>query len=173
MSCSIIWIFEGIECLTLISTSWLCVWAVQWSVQDWSDTVLTNSVQSSVQLSTITEFSDPEYQYLNQHKNANTSLPFYFSRQLQFCFRSTPIPNATCDLGSVKFTIVNVTVHHVITCILSHLVWHRQRNNMRTCANAHAVMQSSCRFVKCPVSSVRCGCEASSLISLSSLLARS
>ena len=69
----------------------------------WSDTVLTNSVQSSVQLSTITEFSDPEYQYLDQHKNANTSLPFCFSRQLQFCFRSNPIPNATCDLGSVKF----------------------------------------------------------------------
>ena len=83
----------------------------------WSDTVLTNSVQSSVQLSTITEFSDPEYQYLDQHKNANTSLPFCFSRQMQFCFRSNPIPNATCDLGSVKFKIVNV-----ITCILSHLV---------------------------------------------------
>ena len=56
----------------------VCV-TVQWSVQDWSDTILTNSVQSSVQLSTITSFSDPEYQYLDQDKNANTSLPFCFS----------------------------------------------------------------------------------------------
>ena len=56
----------------------VCV-TVQWSVQDWSDTILTNSVQPSVQLSTITSFSDPEYQYLDQDKNANTSLPFCFS----------------------------------------------------------------------------------------------
>ena len=51
----------------------VCV-TVQWSVQDWSDTILTNSVQPSVKLSTITSFSDPEYQYLDQDKNANTSL---------------------------------------------------------------------------------------------------
>ena len=51
----------------------VCV-TVQWSVQDWSDTILTNSVQPSVQLSTITSFSDPEYQYLDEDKNTNTSL---------------------------------------------------------------------------------------------------
>lgn len=62
------WMFDTDKYVLVV-----CV-TVQWSVQDWSDTILTNSVQSSVQLSTITSFSDPEYQYLDQDKNANTSL---------------------------------------------------------------------------------------------------
>ena len=64
----------------------------------WSDTILTNSVQSSVQLSTITEFSDPEYQYLDQDKNANTSLPFSIS-----------VDNCSFVLDPIQYRMLLVT----------------------------------------------------------------
>ena len=165
MSCSVIWIFEGTGCLTLISTSWLCVWAVQWSVQDCGVILFWQIV-----------YSPPSnYQQLHTSRILNiniwtrtktqTHVCPSVSVQMQFCFRSNPIANSTCDLGSC--IMLSLAYYHFWSDI------HKGTNHMRTCTNVHAVMQSSCRFVKCPVSSVRCGCEASSLISLSSLLARS